>query len=74
MKRRLKIQDFSPLFAGIRSHSSRLNIIDREENGETTSVLTLFGVEVRGSRQVLERVRDGLLRNGGPQRIQDFNS
>lgn len=69
---RSKNRDFSPLFEGIRTPLPRLKIIDREENGETTSALTLFGVEVRGSRQVLERVRDGLLRNGGPQRITDF--
>lgn len=74
MKQRLKIRDFSPLFEGVRSHSSRLNILDRDENGERISVLTLFGVEVRGSRRVLERVRDGLIRNGGPQRITDFKS
>lgn len=74
MKQRSKIQDFSPLFEGVRSRSTRLNILDREENGERISVLTLFGVEVKGSRRVLERVRDGLIRNGGPQRIQDFKS
>lgn len=74
MKQRFKIQDFSPLFEGVRSRSTRLNILDREENGERISVLTLFGVEVKGSRRVLERVRDGLIRNGGPQRIQDFKS
>ena len=72
MRQRSKIQDFSPLFEGISSRF-RLPISERTENGETTSVLTLFGVEVRGSRRVLEMVRDGLIRNGGPQRITDFN-
>ena len=44
-----------------------LRIDDREDG---RSVLTILGVEVEGSRPVLERVRDGLIRNGGPQQMK----
>lgn len=43
----------------------RLRVVDKGR----FSVLTIHGVEVIGSRQVLERVRDGLIMNGGPQRL-----
>lgn len=65
MRSRSKISDFSHLFEGMMSRRS-LRIDDREDG---RSVLTIHGVEVEGSRPVLERVRDGLLRNGGPQRM-----
>ena len=65
MRSRSKISDFSPLFEGLTIRRS-LRIDDREDG---LSVLTIHGVEVEGSRPVLERVRDGLLRNGGPQRM-----
>lgn len=65
MRSRSKISDFSPLFEGM-SVSRSLRIDDREDG---RSVLTIHGVKVEGSRPVLERVRDGLLRNGGPQQM-----
>lgn len=68
MRTRHTTSDFSPLFEGMTSRRS-LRIDDREDG---RSVLTIHGVKVEGSRPVLERVRDGLLRNGGPQRIE-FN-
>lgn len=64
MKRK-GITDYSPLFRGMTFRRS-LPISDEEGR----SYMTINGVKVEGSRQVLERVRDGLLRNGGPQRIQ----
>lgn len=66
MRSRSKLSDFSPLFEGMRSRRS-LRIDDREDG---RSVLTIHGVEVEGSRPVLERVRDGLIRNGGPQQME----
>lgn len=66
MRSRSKISDFSPLFGGMMSRRS-LRIDDREDG---RSVLTIHGVEVEGSRPVLERVRDGLVRNGGPQQMK----
>ena len=66
MRSRSKISDFSPLFEGMMSRRS-LRIDDREDG---RSVLTIHGVEVEGSRPVLERVRDGLIRNGGPQQMK----
>lgn len=66
MRSRSKISDFSPLFKGMMSRRS-LRIDDREDG---RSVLTIHGVEVEGSRPVLERVRDGLIRNGGPQQMK----
>lgn len=65
MRNGTEMSDYSPLFEGMTGrHSVR---IDDREDGR--SILTIFGVEVEGSRPVLERVRDGLLRNGGPQRM-----
>lgn len=61
MKHRNKISDYSPLFEGMMGR--RFLRIDDREDGR--SVMTIHGVEVEGSRPVLERVRDGLLRNGG---------
>lgn len=61
MTHRNKISDYSPLFEGMMGRRS-LRIDDREDG---RSILTIHGVEVEGSRPVLERVRDGLLRNGG---------
>lgn len=61
MTHRNKISDYSLLFEGMMGRRS-LRIDDREDG---RSVLTIHGVEVEGSRPVLERVRDGLLRNGG---------
>ena len=61
MTHRNKISDYSPLFEGMTGRRS-LRIDDREDG---RSILTIHGVEVEGSRPVLERVRDGLLRNGG---------
>lgn len=55
MKKSFKINDYSPLFNGVLMSSNRLRIDERQENGETVSFLTLFGVEVRGNRQVLEK-------------------
>ena len=69
MRTRSKISDYSPLFDGLLSSSVRLRIEERQEDGRTIAVLMLFGAEVRGGRQALEKVRDGLLRNGGPRRM-----
>ena len=66
MRQGQKISDFSPLFEGMTIRRS-LRIDDREDG---RSVLTIHGVEVEGSRPVLERVRDGLIRNGGPQQMK----
>lgn len=63
MKQRNHISDYSPLFEGMSVRPLRI-----EDRGQV-SVLFLSGGQVEGSRQVLEQVRDGLLRNGGPERI-----
>ena len=65
MRQGSKVSDFSPLFDGLTNRRS-LRIDDK---GDGRSVLTILGVEVEGDRPILERVRDGLLRNGGPRRI-----
>ena len=65
MRQRNGISDFSPLFDGMTIRRT-LRIDDREDG---RSILTILGNKVEGSRPVLERVRDGLLRNGGPQRM-----
>lgn len=63
-----KISDYSPLFGDLLSRQS-LRIDDREDG---RSVLSFLGYKVEGSRPILERVRDGIIRNGGPQRVQFF--
>lgn len=65
MRQGSKVSDFSPLFDGLTNRRS-LRIDDK---GDGRSVLTILGVEVEGDRPILERVRAGLLRNGGPRRI-----
>lgn len=63
--KRIRRESFSPLFEGMTLNRDRLRVVDKGR----FSVLTIHGVEVIGSRQVLERVRDGLIMNGGPQRL-----
>lgn len=65
MRHGSKTTDFSPLFEGMSIRRS-LRIDDRSDG---RSILTILGVEVEGSRPILERVRAGLIRNGGPQQM-----
>lgn len=65
MKRLRKQDDYSPLFEGLKRPEKDLRIEDRDG----TSVLIILGAEVSGARQILERVRAGLLRSGGPRRL-----
>lgn len=61
---RQKISDYTPLFGDLFGRRD-LRIDDREDG---RAVLSILGIKVEGSRPILERVRDGLLRNGGPQK------
>jgi len=70
MLNRSKVSDYSPLFGGMLGKLRPLRIIDRDG----TSVLSIFGGAVIGSRRILEKVRDGIVRNGGPQHITESNS
>lgn len=65
-----RISDYTPLFGDLLSRQS-LRIDDREDG---RSVLTILEYKVEGPRPILERVRDGLIRNGGPQRVQFFKT
>ena len=65
MKQRNHISDYSPLFEGMSVRPLRI-----EDRGQV-SVLFVPGGEVEGSRRILERVRDGILRNGGPRSLWD---
>lgn len=69
MYKRNKISDYSPLFGEDLRLKSESRILTRQENGQNVSFIRIRGVEVRGSRQALEKVVQGLLRNGGSESI-----